>query len=241
MEIYINPEQDCLWVSAPPPPTENVRTAEKLLFELKDIMGESLPSLRVRVLENYILLASRTKENIDLAMSNFISMLEEEKDYLPALLGMSTAFMLEQAPNKARNALKRIAKMPYTTDMADEFEQSYLLLADLYVERGKFDLAQDLCKRCLSYNKSCSKAWETIGMVMEKEQSYRDAADCYERSWTLENEASAVVGFKLAFNYLKAEKHVPAIEVCNKVLLKHPNYPKIKDEILSRAYASLRP
>lgn len=43
---------------------------------------------------------------------------------------------------KARNALKRIAKMPYTLDMAEEFEQAYLHLARLYVERGKFDLAQ---------------------------------------------------------------------------------------------------
>jgi hypothetical protein len=29
-----------------------------------------------------------------------------------------------------------------TTDLAEEFERSYLLLAELYVERGKFDLAQ---------------------------------------------------------------------------------------------------
>lgn len=43
---------------------------------------------------------------------------------------------------QARNALKRIAKMPYTMEMAEEFEQAYLHLAHLYVDRGKFDLAQ---------------------------------------------------------------------------------------------------
>lgn len=32
--------------------------------------------------------------------------------------------------------------MPYTLEMAEEFEQAYLHLAHLYVERGKFDLAQ---------------------------------------------------------------------------------------------------
>lgn len=32
---------------------------------------------------------------------------------------------------------------------------------------------QDLCRRCLSYNKSCSQAWETMGLVMEKENSFR--------------------------------------------------------------------
>ena len=130
--------------------------------------------------------------------------------------------------------MKRIAKMPYTLESAEEFEQAYLHLAHLYVDRGKFDLAQvsalsrggilptqsfqvyrniswaddrkmntslqerssklglaeirastfsqldantmlpqDLCRRCLSYNKSCPQAWETMGLVMEKEQSYR--------------------------------------------------------------------
>lgn len=32
--------------------------------------------------------------------------------------------------------------MPYTLESAEEFEQAYLHLAHLYVDRGKFDLAQ---------------------------------------------------------------------------------------------------
>lgn len=203
----------------------------------------------------------RDKEGVDAAMAGFISMLEDEKDSVPALLGMSLAFTLEDSPNKvrlqdstaivpspvtksgvcpmnicrgmiqrryighflqlllgqtipsacssskfasfsertgiynilccvkcvyksnsvascagllsisllfrlvstspkikqiplrefalrlllssqARNALKRIAKMPYTLKSAEEFEQAYLHLAHLYVDRGKYDLAQ---------------------------------------------------------------------------------------------------
>lgn len=38
--------------------------------------------------------------------------------------------------------MKRLAKMPYSLERAEEFEQAYLHLAHLYVERGKFDLAQ---------------------------------------------------------------------------------------------------
>jgi tetratricopeptide (TPR) repeat protein len=52
-----------------------------------------------------------------------------------------------------------------------------------YVRGGKYDLAQEMCKKCLKYNKSCAKAWELIGQVMEREQSYMDAAEHYERSW----------------------------------------------------------
>lgn len=41
--------------------------------------------------------------------------------------------LLKQTP-KARNQLKRIAKMPYTTEDADDYETSWLLLADIYIQ-----------------------------------------------------------------------------------------------------------
>ena len=79
-----------------------------------------------------------------------------------------------------RNALKRIAKMTYSHELADEFERGYLLLADIYIQKSKFDLAEDLCRRCLKYNKSCGKAWESMGVIKEKEHAYKDAAEYYE-------------------------------------------------------------
>lgn len=36
---------------------------------------------------------------------------------------------------------------------ADEFEKSWLLLADIYIHSGKYDMAGDLLKRCLNHNK----------------------------------------------------------------------------------------
>ena len=79
-----------------------------------------------------------------------------------------------------------------------------------------------------------------MGLVMEKEQSYRDAGDHYEQAWKFEGEASATVGYKLAFNYLKARRYVEAINVCHKVLVMYPDYPKIKRDILEKARSSLR-
>jgi tetratricopeptide repeat protein 21B len=66
-----------------------------------------------------------------------------------------------------------MVKIQYQNEYADEFEKSYVILADVYVQKGKYDLAQDLCKRCLTYNRSCAKAWELMGLIMEKEQSYK--------------------------------------------------------------------
>jgi len=49
------------------------------------------------------------------------------------------------------------------------------------------------------------------------------------------------VGYKLAFNYLKAKRYVEAIDVCHKVLTANPEYPKIRKEILAKAREALRP
>ena len=51
---------------------------------------------RVEVLENYCSLARRNKVSIDRAMQSFIKLLDEDQDYLPAVLGMATGFMIER-------------------------------------------------------------------------------------------------------------------------------------------------
>ena len=61
-------------------------------------------------------------------------------------LAFSLRRLLKQEP-KARNHLKRISKMQYNTEEADELERSYLLLADMYIQSNKNDLAQELCRR----------------------------------------------------------------------------------------------
>lgn len=256
VEIYLNPDNENVWEDAddkdpddagddgaPPDegqaaadPSDIVRVAEKLMRELP----QRPKSLKHQVLECYAMMATKNKANVEAAIQKFISLLETERDYVPALLGMATAFMIQKQMPKARNQLKRISKMSFDKELADDFERSYLLLSDIYIQRGKYDLAQELCKRCLNYNRSCAKAWEYMGLVMEKEQSYRDAGDHYEQAWKFEGEASATVGYKLAFNYLKARRYVEAINVCHKVLAMYPDYPKIKRDILEKARSSLR-
>lgn len=72
---------------------------------------------------------------------------------MPALLAMATAYMMLKQSPRARNQLKRIAKMNWSNVDADEFEKSWLLLADIYIHSGKYDMAGDLLKRCLNHNK----------------------------------------------------------------------------------------
>lgn len=103
---------------------------------------------------------------------------------------------------------------------------------------------------------------------MEREQSYQDASEHYERAWTFEKKSSPQVAYKLAFNYLKAKRFIEAIDVCHKVCIEidtstrdlicmltsfrlvfrcfqvlkdYPQYPRIRKEILEKARMSLKP
>ncbi|KAG9340863.1 hypothetical protein JZ751_020056 [Albula glossodonta] len=215
-----------------------VRTAEKLLKELKPQTADG--HVQLRIMENYCLLATKQKASVEKALNVFTEIVNNEKDHVPALLGMATAYMILKQTPRARNQLKRIAKMNWNDIDADEFEKSWLLLADIYIQSGKYDMAGDLLKRCLRHNKSCCKAYEYMGYIMEKEQTYRDAALNYEMAWKYGNQTNPTIGYKLAFNYLKAKRHVDAIDVCHKVLDAHPNYPKMRKDILDKARAALR-
>ncbi|KAF0696238.1 Aste57867_12996 [Aphanomyces stellatus] len=239
IEIYINPDSENMWDNpddSNKEQVENIRIANALLDELSPEK-----TLRVRVLECYTAMAVKSKAMVEKATATLLELLEEDRDNVPALLALATAYMLAKQQPKARNQLKRIAKMNYDASIPDEFERSYILLADIYVSRSKYDLAQELCKKALQHNKSSGKAWELLGLIMEKEQSYQDAADCYHEAWKCGGEASAPIGFKLAFNYLKAKRFVEAIDVSQKVLDKFPDYPKIRKEIREKAQAGLRP
>ena len=124
-------------------------------------------------------------------------------------------------------------------ELVDDFERGWLILADLYIGGGKYDLAEELCRRCLGANKSCAKAWEFLGYVKEKEMSYKDAASHYESAWRLATEREASLGYKLSFNYLKAKKYVDAIDVCHKVLEHFPDYKGIRKDVLEKARQAL--
>lgn len=70
---------------------------------------------------------------------------------------MATAYMMLKQTPRARNQLKRVAKMSWSIVDADEFEKSWLLLADIYIHSGKHDMALELINKCLHHNKVSRK------------------------------------------------------------------------------------
>ncbi|VDP50528.1 unnamed protein product [Schistosoma margrebowiei] len=56
-------------------------------------------------------------------------------------------------------------------------------MVEMYIQSGKLEVCQELLKKCLKYNKSCIKAYEYFGLIMEKEQNFFEAVKYYEYIW----------------------------------------------------------
>ena len=50
------------------------------------------------------------------------------------LAGMATANLLLKQVPRARNHLKRVSKLMWNMEEANDFEKSWLLLADVYIQ-----------------------------------------------------------------------------------------------------------
>jgi len=247
VEIFLDPDDNNMWEepdSGRPDNQDAVRDAERLLNEVRSSNHgdwSSTQTTRHEILDSYRMMATHQKSGIDKAEHMLKNIVSTDPEHVPANLALATAYMMTKQVAKARNRLKDLVrKAKFKEEEILEFEKCLLMQADIYNESGKYDLAEELCKRCLSYNKSCAKAWEMMGVIKEKEQSYADAADNYEQAWRFTGELSPTIGFKLAFNYLKAKRMVEAVDVCHKVLAVNPDYPKIRSDILDRARAALR-
>jgi len=244
IEIYLNPDPTAGIEGLDP----NVEIGSDRLSEVDGLIHELAKTSngwnpRLKVYQTQSLILSKKSQNITMALSILTNIVTEHKNYYPALLAMAEGLIVQKQLSKARNQLKRLAdlaKKGYTPEFADTFERGWLLLADIYIHNGKYDLACSLCQVAKEYNRSCGKAWEQLGLIYEKESAHPEASAHYEKAWDFCDETSPSVGYRLAFNYLKAKRYVEAINVCQKVLEISENYPKIRKEILEKARTSLR-
>ena len=147
--------------------------------------------------------------------------------------------LLKQS-QRAKNQLKRLVKSTWILEEGDYLERCWLFLADIYIQANKLDLANQLLRRTLTFNRSCAKAFEYLGYILEKEQSFKDAALHFESAWKLTNRSNGVVGYKLALCHLKSKQFTDAIDICQAVLTKHPDHPRIRKDVMDKALSSLR-
>ena len=217
---------------------DNASTARGFLGELSHGASNEPRAKRLRY---YAMIATGEKSQIEQAIRELQDMTQGPwRDNVPAQLCVACAFMALKQQTKARNFLKTINRAKYNFEQADDFEKAWLMLASTYIKSGKHDVAEELCRKCLKYNQSCSRACQYLGHIKEKDQAYIDAADKYMQAWQLEGESSPEIGFSLAFNLLKSRRFVEAIDVCHKVLATDSEYPKLRKDVLEKARQGLR-
>uniref|UniRef100_A0A1B6BXL6 Tetratricopeptide repeat protein 21B n=2 Tax=Clastoptera arizonana TaxID=38151 RepID=A0A1B6BXL6_9HEMI len=217
---------------------DGISTATRLLSQMKPQSPDE--EINVRLLHDLILLSSKDKQDIDIAMADLAALVSQDTLRVGAILGLATGYVLQKQIPRARNALKRIAKATWLVEEAEYLERCWLLLADLHVQNGKNESAIELLRRVLVHNQSCYRAHELLGLIAEKDQKYLEAGAQYQQAWKLSGETDPALGYKLAFNLLKAKKYAYAISTCQSVLKLNPDYPKIRKDILEKAISHLR-
>lgn len=225
IEIYLNPANDMIFSSQLEidygTTPDNISAAKELVEELK---GKGVDT---SIIECQILIATKQKQNLEQAQKILKQILQKNSNYVPANVSMGLCLFLLKKSSDARNYLKTVIKNDYQLQYADYFEQAWILMADYYISVNKYDLAEAELKKCLKYNKSTIKAEELMGLIKEKEKAYVDASEHYAVAWRLSNKKNGGVGFRLAFNYLKADRYVDAIDVGKDILKVYPSFPKV--------------
>ena len=134
VDIYISPENQSMWQydenrKDASQAAEHVRAAEHLLAEVRQRREP-----KHTVLESYVHMARGTKQGYEKAFEMCAEIVNEDHDNVPALLAVALCHMLEKQPTKAKNTLKRVAKLPYNAAEAEEFERAWLTSAELAME-----------------------------------------------------------------------------------------------------------
>ncbi|XP_060525880.1 tetratricopeptide repeat protein 21B-like isoform X2 [Cylas formicarius] len=218
-----------------------LKTADRLIKELKQRSESNAEHLlQCRVLANFRLLATKEKFNIERALEDFVAIASHAKENVGAILGMSTAYTLLKQGQRARNQLKRVVKTTWTFEDAEYLERCWLLLADHYIQSGKLEAAHDLVTKVVDHNKACTKAYEYLGFIAEKEHGFKEAATNYQRAWKTGGGSNPGVGYKLAYCLMKGKRYPDAIDAVYEVLKVSPDYPNIKKDILDKCMNNLR-
>lgn len=239
IQIYLNPHNEIIYSSKEKAAVyktspENMKAAEALIKEL------SMKGYETTILECYGMVHTHRKEYISKAMKMLQDMLNNNSEYVPAIVCLATCKFMSKKQSDAKNLLEKMSQLNYIPEYSEEFETCWLLLADYYINNNKTSEAEELLKKCLQLNKSLVKAEELMGVIREKESNFEASAEHYKAAWKMSNMRNAAVGFRLAYNYLKTRKYVRCIDICKEVLKNYPEYSTIKKDILEKAQKNIR-
>lgn len=186
------------------------------------------------------MISTKQKQGLEMAEKKLKEIISKNKDYVPALVTMALCKFIQKKNTDARNHLKIVNAKEYQIEYADFFERAWLMLADFFISNNKYDLAEEQLQKCLKHNRSIVKAEEYMGLIKEKEKSYVDAAEHYEKAWRMSNMRNPAVGFRLSFNYMKAQRFVEAVIIGKEILKAFPETTKVQTDIIDKSRLMFR-
>ena len=230
--IKANPSRKFVWCEEKPLATpKDLEGAEKQLNRLRN------NGIDTEAMEATLLLSRNTPETIQQALKIYESMKSED----PAVtVGMCRCFLrLGQQSNATRYLNSIVTSDKNPTDIASSVE-AYLMVTYISIKENSLDEAEQYVNKAIALDKSCVKAWDLLASIFEKKKMYEDAANALDNAWKLTSKSNGVIGYRLAVAYMKAKLPVDAIKVSRAVMEKHPNFPKVKDQILIPCCAMIR-
>ncbi|XP_057657395.1 tetratricopeptide repeat protein 21B-like, partial [Diorhabda carinulata] len=223
---------------------ENFLTDDNLLE--KNVVDIYLTQLRIKLGYNYeksskyniyknkLLIFTREKNNIEQALKDLKS------NDVCTILTISMGLIQLNQQKLALNQLKLICEIDWTPENSNYLENSWLLLADIYIKSNKFENGLKFLQKILRYNKSSCKTHEYLGLVFEKLQNIENAVIHYTLAWKLGRKINVPVGIRLAINLMKYKKYPTAVIVAKEILEINPDDNMVKEEILEKCLSSLR-
>lgn len=153
-------------------------TRKALLEQLRVIQQDKA---QFDVIECYCIMASQIDKNGDSVRRTLSQILERDPNYTPAILALSIYHIIDGDTIKARTLLKQAVTTDNCGKHCDEYVTICLILAQGYLDQSKCAMAEEICYKCLSYDRSCAKAFELLGQAMEKEGDYSSAAQHFQK------------------------------------------------------------
>jgi len=114
------------------------------------------------------------------------------------------------------------------------------MMADAHIAQRDFEKAADNLNKVLQHNKSNVKAQEYMGLIKEKEKDHFSAAHHYQQAFQMSNNKNPSVGYRLAFNYMKAQRYTDTIDIGRQILKVYPDFPQVRNELMAKARQHIR-
>lgn len=231
--IKANPSQKFVWCEDKPLALQkDLQGAEKALRTFRN------SGIDTQMMEATLLLSRNTQESVTEALEIYKGMKSDASD---VIIGMCRCYIRLGQQQQATRYLNQIIHDKPVASEITSFVEAFLMMTYISIKDNILDDAEQYVNKAVTLDKSCRKAWEMMAQIYEKKKLYDEAAAALSTAWELTSKTDCYIGYKLAYNYMKAQNPVEAIKAARIILSIHQNYPKVKEQILIPCCAQIRP